>query len=153
MKKPAKRVKQVGIVVSDIDKAIGHWGALGAGEFRKFFLSSSRKTCGEVFKNGRPHQIEASMAVADLNGVQIELIKPLDDQSVYADFLKESGEGIHHLCFDTDDVPFDELCAYMEERYGAPVFNGIGALTRFAYYDCRKEMGLFIEVVTKKPEE
>lgn len=40
----------------------------------------------------------------------------------------------------------------MEKRYGAPIFNGIGALTQFAYYDCRKEMGLFIEVVTKKPE-
>ena len=152
MKKMAKRIKQIGMVVADIEKAIEHWRSLGAGEFRRFFLSSSRNTCGEVFKNGKPHLIESSMAVADFNGIQIELMQPLDDQSIYYDFLKESGEGLHHLCFDTDDTPFDEVNSYMEKRYGAPIFNGIGALTQFAYYDCRKEMGLFIEVVTKKPE-
>ena len=152
MKIAAKRLKQVGMVVTDIDKAIEHWGGLGAGEFRKFFLSSSRGTCGPVFKNGCPHRIESSMAVADFNGVQIELMQPLDDQSIYYDFLQECGEGLHHLCFDTDDIPFDELNVYMKGRYGDPIFNGIGALTQFAYYDCRKEMGAFIEVVTKKPE-
>ncbi len=140
------------MVVSDIDKAIEHWNSLGAGEFRKFLLSSSRGTCGPVFKNGEPHQIESSMAVADFNGVQIELIQPLDELSIYSDFLKECGEGLHHLCFDTDETPFGELNDYMRGRYGAPVFNGIGALTQFAYYDCRREMGCFIEVVTKKPE-
>ena len=147
-----KRVKQVGIVVSDLDKAIGHWNALGAGEFLKFFFSSSRGTCGEVFKNGLPHRIEASMASADFNGLQIELIEPLDDKSVYYDFLKESGGGLHHLCFDTEGIPFDELNEHLKSLYGDPVFNGIGALTQFAYYDARKEMGTFIEVLTKKPE-
>lgn len=148
-----KDLKQIGIVVRDIDKAIEDWEAIGARKFHRFFLSTSRKTCGEVFKNGKPHAIEASMAIADINGIEIELMQPLDDQSIYFDFLKESGEGIHHLCFHTDHIPFDQLNDYMKSRYGEPVFNGIGARTKFAYYDCRKEMGVFIEIVTKKDQQ
>ena len=45
MQKMAKRIKQIGMVVADIEKAIEHWRSLGAGEFRRFFLSSSRNTC------------------------------------------------------------------------------------------------------------
>lgn len=93
------------------------------------------------------------MAVSDMNGVEIELIKPLDDQSVYDDFLAENDEGIQHLCFNTDNIPFDELNSYLQSRYGDPVFNGLGARTRFAYYDCRKDMGIFMEVVTLKDQQ
>lgn len=148
----AKSVRQIGIVVRNIDRAIEHWMAMGVPSFDTFLLSSSHKTCGEVFKNGKRHAIEASMAAGDFNGVQVELIQPLDDQSVYYDFLQECGEGLHHLSFDTAHIPFDELSEYMRGKYGDPVFNGIGARTKFAYYDCREEMGLFIEIMTKKPE-
>lgn len=148
----AKSVQQIGIVVRDIDRAIEHWLTMGVPSFEKFLLSSSRKTCGEVFKKGKRHAIEASMAVGDFNGVQVELIQPLDDQSVYYDFLQECGEGLHHLSFDTAHIPFDELSEFMRGNYGDPVFNGIGARTKFAYYDCREEMGLFVEIMTKKPE-
>lgn len=44
---------------------------------------------------------------------RIELVEPVDAESGVARFLAERGEGLHHLCFDTDDLPgtLEELVA------------------------------------------
>lgn len=44
---------------------------------------------------------------------RIELIQPLDDESGVARFLASRGEGLHHVCFRTDDLlaALDELAA------------------------------------------
>lgn len=36
---------------------------------------------------------------------RVELIEPLDDASGVARYLAERGEGLHHVCFSTDDLP------------------------------------------------
>jgi methylmalonyl-CoA/ethylmalonyl-CoA epimerase len=44
---------------------------------------------------------------------RIELIQPLDEDSGVARFLASHGEGLHHVCFRTDDLPaaLDALAA------------------------------------------
>jgi methylmalonyl-CoA/ethylmalonyl-CoA epimerase len=37
----------------------------------------------------------------------IELIEPTDQESGVARFLASRGEGLHHVCFRTDDLPSD----------------------------------------------
>ncbi len=36
---------------------------------------------------------------------RLELIEPIDDESGVARFLAARGEGVHHVCFVTDDLP------------------------------------------------
>ena len=36
---------------------------------------------------------------------RLELIEPVDDDSGVASFLAARGEGVHHVCFVTDDLP------------------------------------------------
>jgi methylmalonyl-CoA/ethylmalonyl-CoA epimerase len=36
---------------------------------------------------------------------RIELIEPIDDESGVARFLASRGEGVHHVCLVTDDLP------------------------------------------------
>jgi methylmalonyl-CoA/ethylmalonyl-CoA epimerase len=36
---------------------------------------------------------------------RIELVEPIDDDSGVARFLAARGEGVHHVCFVTDDLP------------------------------------------------
>ena len=38
---------------------------------------------------------------------RIELVEPIDTDSGVARFLASHGEGLHHLCFETDDLPRD----------------------------------------------
>lgn len=44
---------------------------------------------------------------------RIELVEPIDDDSGVARFLATRGEGLHHLCLLTDDLPasLEELAA------------------------------------------
>jgi len=40
-----------------------------------------------------------------VNGVSFEFIQPLDGDSPWKDFIKKSGDGIHHIGFEVKDVP------------------------------------------------
>ena len=40
-------------------------------------------------------------------GTQIELIHPMDGAGPVATFLDKRGGGLHHLCFETDDIEAD----------------------------------------------
>ena len=48
---------------------------------------------------------------------RIELIEPIDSESGVARFLGERGEGLHHVCLTTDDLPaaLDRLAAQEAE--------------------------------------
>jgi methylmalonyl-CoA/ethylmalonyl-CoA epimerase len=47
----------------------------------------------------------AFLATGPDPAARIELIQPLDDESGVARFLASHGEGLHHVCFRTDDLP------------------------------------------------
>ena len=38
------------------------------------------------------------------NGVELELIEPLNQETGVARFLERHGPGVHHICFQVDDV-------------------------------------------------
>ena len=44
---------------------------------------------------------------------RLELVEPIDEESGVARFLAARGEGVHHICFMTDDLPaeLDRLAA------------------------------------------
>lgn len=39
------------------------------------------------------------------SAARIELVQPIDDESGVARYLAAHGEGVHHVCFVTDDLP------------------------------------------------
>lgn len=83
------RLDHVGIVVNDLDAALAtycdQWG---------FHL---------VQRVAVPDQhVEA--AFLDAGNSAVELIMPTDSESGTARFLKNRGEGVHHLCFEVDDI-------------------------------------------------
>lgn len=43
-------------------------------------------------------------AFFDVGGTHLELLEPTSDESPIAKFLKDRGEGVHHLAFATDDL-------------------------------------------------
>ena len=47
------------------------------------------------------------VAVVDLNGIGLELIEDYSEDGVFAKFVKERGNAIHHFCLLTDDIETD----------------------------------------------
>lgn len=48
-----------------------------------------------------------STAFFPISGTRIELVHPIDGQGPIAGYLAKRGEGMHHLCFTTDDIEAD----------------------------------------------
>ncbi len=44
------------------------------------------------------------IAFTDISGVKLEFLMGTDKESMMAKFIDKKGEGIHHICFEVDDV-------------------------------------------------
>lgn len=63
----------------------------------------------------RPHREAAPCqkvdeAIFNIGGIEIDLVAPADSDSAVAKFLKNRGEGLHHIALEVDDIN-DELKA------------------------------------------
>ena len=85
----AKHLHHTAIAVKDIHETIDHFDRLfGIGAV-------------EV------HEIEDQAVLAALvtiGGAKLELIQPTDEDSGVAKFIERRGEGLHHICFEVDDL-------------------------------------------------
>ena len=86
---------QVALVVPDLDAAMrSTWTSTGSARGRS---TSSTRTSSEMAKDDQPAEYAMRVALAKVGSVHWELIQPLDDRSMYAEFLAEKGEGLHHV--------------------------------------------------------
>jgi len=83
------KINHVAIVVADIDQALSFWrDALGL-ELDHIEDVPSQK---------------AMVAFLPVGDSEVELVKPTADDTGAAKFLAERGGGMHHLCFEVDDI-------------------------------------------------
>lgn len=93
------RLRQVGVVVKDLDKAIEYYESLGIGPFRRLSLDALT----DKMQYGKPYDFKMRVALAQMGPVELELIQPVD-APLQQDFLDAKGEGINHVAFSVDDI-------------------------------------------------
>ena len=106
-KSPFSNIMQVGIVVKDINKAMEHFSSLGIGPF-KVSPRGAVPAYIDLKTRGKPADYKMEIRFAQVGNVEIELIQPLEGESIHKDFLEEKGEGLHHLGFSVDDLDGEE---------------------------------------------
>jgi len=106
---------QLGIVVRDLEATMRRYvDDYGVGPWEVYEFDAGK---AEDFREyGQPDERSWRLAVATVSQVQWELIEPLDEESVYARFLAEKGEGVHHVAVATPD--FDETVAQADRGNG-----------------------------------
>lgn len=83
------KINHVAIVVSDIEESLKFWrDAMGIDLHHVEDVPSQK----------------AMVAFLPLGDSEVELVKPTTDDSGVAKFLAEKGGGMHHLCFQVDDI-------------------------------------------------
>jgi methylmalonyl-CoA/ethylmalonyl-CoA epimerase len=80
----------------------------------------------------------------DAGNAWIQLVEPLDQLSAAAASLAEHGEGLHHVCFGVDDVPFAALT--LSDEAALPVSLGHGRNRPSAFVPGEPRHGARIEV-------
>ena len=138
-------IVQVGVIVKDLDKTIEFLSALGLGPFK---ISSADHPSATV--HGKKVSYQVRLAFSQLGPVQLELIEYQKGITIQEEFLREKGEGIHHILFNVRDLAATlDKCA----RKGIEVlqqdhFVGGGGL---AYLGTDKIGGIIMEVVQRPP--
>ena len=83
-------------------------------------------------------------------GAAVELLEPLDENSPVSKFLEKRGEGIHHVCFLTDDV---EASLRKLEKKGAKLIDEHprpgSCGTEVAFIHPRSMNGVLVELARK----
>ncbi len=93
------RINHVAIVVPEIECALSFWrDALGLDLHHIEDVPSQK----------------SQVAFLPVEGSEVELVKPTTDDSGVAKFLAERGAGMHHLCFEVDDI--DEMLSSLKGR-------------------------------------
>lgn len=86
------KLDHIGLVVEDIKKAGDIFEAIG--------LEGGTKAVPDPIQ-----KVTASfITVGKEDGVYIELLEPTSDDSPISNFLEKKGGGLHHLCFEVEDI-------------------------------------------------
>lgn len=86
------RLDHIGFVTKDIESLAGVFKALGIGDITEPIENPSQK-------------VAASFAnVGDKEDVYVEILEPTRDDSPISKFLEKQGGGLHHLCFEVDNI-------------------------------------------------
>jgi methylmalonyl-CoA/ethylmalonyl-CoA epimerase len=84
-----KKINHIAVAVSDIEGAMSFW---------RDGLGLAVDHIEDV-----PSQ-KAMVAFIPVGDSELELVKPTADDTGVAKFLAEKGGGMHHLCFEVDDI-------------------------------------------------
>ncbi len=129
------RIDHIGIAVQNIQEALTFYqDALGVKLERV-----------ESEEGGR-----TDVAFLPVGGSDVELVEPKDTDSGLAKYLAKRGEGIHHICFEVDDIT--EALARLK-AHGAqlidetPRMNARGQ--QYAFIHPKSAHGVLIELYQK----
>ncbi len=111
-------IRQIGYVVTDLDRAIARWLELGVGPW--FVL---RGLPMHANYRGEPCETTLSIAWSNSGELQIELIQQQDDTpSIFTEFLTAHGPGFHQLAYWTTD--FEDTMREVEKAGWPVVWSG-----------------------------
>ncbi len=149
--KPAfSQIYQIGFVVKDVYKTVKRqWEQYGIGPWVIYTFDSSNVS--DMIIRGKPENYALKIASTMINNVAWELIQPLDDKTTHAEFLKEHGEGIHHVIFQMEES-FDESMAYFQQKGLEVLLGGNFSGLKFAYFDTTDTLGTITEISIQPKE-
>ncbi len=144
------KVEEICVVTPDLERTATGLMRLGIGPWKLMEINPSNTS--EQMYRGKPAQFSIRLGFAQVGDVMIELMQPLDDNSIFAEHLKAKGEGLHHVSFSLDGIPWEDRIKAFEAR-GFPVVQSgrwLGG-ARFAFFDTESTAGASFETYHYPP--
>lgn len=133
---------QIGIVVKSVDETIKYFQEVfGFGPFEVKYVDYSDATY-----YGKKAGYRGKRGFFHLGPIEIELVELVDGQTIHEDFLKQHGEGLHHIGFEVKSLPEAKKNA---AKAGFQVTQGYSREdgSGFAYLDSDKIGGVIMELI------
>jgi methylmalonyl-CoA/ethylmalonyl-CoA epimerase len=138
------RVTQIGYIVKDIEAARTRFAQF-LGVAVPDILVTDDYAQSQAEYRGQPSNARAKLAFFHLENLDLELIEPDEQPSVWREYLEQHGEGIQHIAFEIKGMkPKIELFgqAGMELLQKGEYTGG-----RYAYLDTTKTINTVVELL------
>jgi catechol 2,3-dioxygenase-like lactoylglutathione lyase family enzyme len=134
---------QISIVVRDLEKTLRTYvEEYGIGPWEIYDFNPD--TVSEMTTDDPSGEYRFRIAVTMVGSVQWELVQPLEDKGVFADFLATKGEGVHHVAVGGHGYG-ETLEALRAKGLGvlqSGHYNGVS----FAYVSTGPDLGVITEI-------
>lgn len=144
------RHHQIAYVTNDLDRAFEIYAEhYGVPKFFELPLPPN--------PDGSPPLLR--IALANVGGIEVELIQPLPAAALWAEVLPKDGSFaivFHHICIriEGDMAAWDRHRAQINEKEHPIVIEGaLGDSLRYCYTDERSRLGHYLEHVWYSPEQ
>ena len=131
-----KKVNHIAVVVNDLEEAMHFWvDALG------LELSHREHVASEA----------VDVAFLPVGDSKIELLQPVDNESGVARYLEKRGSGMHHICFEVDDI---ESALQKLKSANVQLINEVPTVgadgRKFAFIHPKSASGVLVELYELK---
>jgi len=133
-----KKVNHIAVVVNDLEEAMHFWvDALG------LELSHREHVASEV----------VDVAFLPVGDSKIELLQPVDNESGVARYLEKRGSGMHHICFEVDNI---EAALQKLKLANVQLINEVPTVgadgRKFAFIHPKSASGVLVELYELKAD-
>jgi len=139
-------VSHIGVVTNNLDKTMREHEDLYG--LKPFLVMEPGYV--NTYVRGKPADFTLKSAFYQSGQVIFEVISVLEGETIYGEWLREKGEGLHHLGYDIED---------MEEWIDHYKRKGIGVLqsgerpgVKWAYLDTLAYTGMIVELIERTEE-
>jgi methylmalonyl-CoA/ethylmalonyl-CoA epimerase len=152
-------VTQVCILVPKLEPVVEvYYKMFGIGPWH--YYTYAKPLLKEMSYMGRPTEYSSRIALSYCGPTRIELIEPLEGNTVYTDFIREHGYGVQHFGLVVDDM---KAALALAEAAGLKMTMdgsgfGLDGDGHYAYLDTEKILGITLELIQRpkgriKPEK
>lgn len=134
-----KKVEHIGIAVRNLDRALEIFhGLLGIPIARR----STEESQG------------VKVAFLNIGDSELELLEPIDNDSYVGKYIAKHGEGIHHICFEVEDI--EQATVFLKSQEVRTIqerpnqVDGPGPFDKFIFCHPKDFGNVLVELVTKK---
>ena len=140
---------QIGVVVEDMDKAVEYYSTIfGIGPFTVYEFMPEKQWFLE-----KPSSFKLKLGKAVWGDFELELLQPMEGESLHKDFLENYGEGMQHLGFLVPN--YDEMFNKFKKAGFQPLTRAETYVETYkgylkaCYFDTRSVGGIIFEIIWK----
>jgi catechol 2,3-dioxygenase-like lactoylglutathione lyase family enzyme len=145
-----KGIAQIGIIVPNLEEAVeSYWKLFGIGDWH--FYTYGKPLVKKMTYYGKPAEYKMRVALSYFGPMRVELIEMVEGDTIYADFVKEHGFGVHHFGILVEDMK--EALAEAETAGFKMIMDGEGfgldGDGHYAYLDTEDKIGVTLELIER----
>lgn len=143
-------IAQVAILVKDLDDTVEqYWTKFGIGPWH--FYTYGKPLVRQMSYHSQPADYRMRLALSQIGPIRIELIEAQEGDSIYADFIREHGYGVHHFGLLVEDM---QAALEQAQSFGLNMIQdgsgfGLEGDGHYAYLETEEALGVTLELIQR----